>query len=131
MQGMYRGSERIPEQGAVNNQGLEAAVRDSMRELSQMRSEIRGDNPDLDREMQDALSELRKYDPTKIGNDPLLAERIRNTVLPAIEQLELQLRRKLESKDAGQVRTSSNERVPQGYADAVADYFRRLSKGTK
>jgi hypothetical protein len=128
---MYRSSDRIPEQGAINNRGLEAAVRDSMRELSQMRAEMREDNPDLDRELQDALNELRKYDPSKIGSDPLLAERIRNTVLPAIEQLELQLRRKLESTDAGQVRTSSNERVPQGYADAVAEYFRRLSKGAK
>jgi hypothetical protein len=96
-----------------------------------MRSEIREENPDLDRDLQDALTELRKYDPARIGDDPLLAERIRNTVLPAIEQLELQLRRKLESKDAGQVRTSSNERVPQGYADSVAEYFRRLSKGAK
>ena len=51
-----------------------------------------------------------------------------NQVIPRIEELELELRRKLEEKEGGQVRTGGVERVPQGYADAVAEYFRRLSK---
>jgi hypothetical protein len=102
-----------------------------MRELSQLRSELRETSPDLEREVQEALRELQKYDPAKIAADPLLAERIRSAVLPSIEQLELQLRRKLEGADSGQVRTSAAERVPQGYADAVAEYFRRLSKTSK
>jgi hypothetical protein len=56
-----------------------------------------------------------------------LLELMRTQVLPNIEQLELQLRRKLEGKD-GEARTTAVERVPQGYGDAVAEYFRRLSK---
>ena len=66
-----------------------------------------------------------------IGTDPVLQERISSTVLPTIENLELQLRRKLDGRDAGQVRTSAVEKAPQGYADAVAEYFRRLSRGKK
>ena len=27
------------------------------------------------------------------------------------------------------VRSPGNEQIPQGYADAVAEYFRKLSKG--
>jgi len=92
-----------------------------------MRQEMR-DQPDVERELQDALKELQKYDPAKLANDPLLQARIQNTVLPAIEQLELQLRRKLEGNNAGQVRSTAAENAPQGYADAVAEYFRRLSK---
>jgi hypothetical protein len=30
---------------------------------------------------------------------------------------------------SGSVRSPTGERVPQGYQDAVADYFRKLSKG--
>jgi hypothetical protein len=129
MRGMYRSGDSIPEQGAINNQGLERAVRDSMRELSQMRSELReATGPELQQELDDALNELRKYDPAKISEDPLLANRIRNTVLPAIEQLELQLRRKLEGSGA-EARAASADRIPPGYADAIAEYFRKLSRG--
>jgi len=97
-----------------------------------MRSDLRGQtDADLDREIQDALKELQRYDASKIGTDPVLQERISNTVLPTIENLELQLRRKLDGRDAGQVRTSAVEKAPQGYADAVAEYFRRLSRGKK
>jgi hypothetical protein len=46
----------------------------------------------------------------------------------ALERLEMLLRRKLEEKQAGQVRSGAGDRVPDGYSEAVADYFRRLSK---
>lgn len=126
---MYRSGDAIPEQGPMTNAGIENALRQGMRELSQMRQELRQTSPDLEREAQEALREIQKYDPAKIASDPKLAERIQSTVLPMIEQLELQLRRKLEGESGGQVRTSATERVPQGYADAVAEYFRRLSRG--
>ena len=127
---MYRSDDGIPQQG-MTNPGIERAMRDSVRELSQLRQQLREESPDLEREVQEALREIQKYDPAKIEQDPLLAERIRSTILPHIEQLELQLRRKLEGADSGQVRTSAAERVPQGYADAVAEYFRKLSKGSR
>ena len=56
---------------------------------------------------------------------------MRSELLPNIEQLELQLRRKLEGEQGGQVRSSNTERVPAGYGEAIAEYFRRLSKGSK
>ena len=41
----------------------------------------------------------------------------------------MQLRRKVDQTgDNGSVRSSSGESIPQGWSDAVADYFRRLSK---
>jgi hypothetical protein len=50
-------------------------------------------------------------------------------VLPEVERLELELRRKLDEKTSDQVRSAGTETVPQGYSDAVAEYFRKLSKG--
>ena len=128
MTNFYRRGEGIPQQGATNP-GIERAMREGMRELSQLRQEVK-DQPELANEISDVMKEIQKYDPAKIAGDPQLAERIRSAVLPAIQQLELQLRRKAES-GASDVRTSTAERVPQGYADAVAEYFRRLSKSAK
>ena len=39
------------------------------------------------------------------------------------------LRRQTDEEHGAQVRNSGSEPVPAGYSDAVADYFRRLSKG--
>jgi hypothetical protein len=45
-----------------------------------------------------------------------------------VDKLELQLRRSADDQ-AAEVRTSKPAAVPAGYEDAVADYYRRLSKG--
>ena len=50
-------------------------------------------------------------------------------VLPVSTSLSLgQLRRMLDGEQGAYVRSGSTEPVPPGYADAVAEYFRRLSK---
>jgi hypothetical protein len=85
------------------------------------------DNPELAKEVENTLREIQRWDPAKHPGNPALLELMRTQVLPNIEQLELQLRRKLEGKD-GEVRSSAAEHIPQGYDDAVAEYFRRLSK---
>lgn len=62
------------------------------------------------------------------GNPKLLAQEYRR-LLSLLEQLELQVRRKVEEEQGGQVRTSVSEPVPEEYREAVAEYFRRLSRG--
>ena len=48
-------------------------------------------------------------------------------VLASVDKLELQLRRDLDDKNSGQIRSGDSLSVPSGYEDAVAEYFRRLS----
>jgi hypothetical protein len=45
-----------------------------------------------------------------------------------MDKLELQIRREMDGQKSGQVRTGDAQRVPDGYQDSVADYFRRLSQ---
>ena len=104
-------------------------MREGLRDLSELRQQVQ-DSPELAGEISEIMKEIQKYDPARIATDPLLAERIRASVLPAVQQLELQLRRKLES-GGGDVRSSSTDRVPTGYGDAVAEYFRKLSKSAR
>jgi len=75
------------------------------------------------------VRELRNFDPRQFTADPLLSQRIQ-AALGGTEQVEMELRRLLDaSTGTGSVRSPAGERVPQGYRDAVADYFRKLSKG--
>jgi hypothetical protein len=129
---MNRGDLRPPEGGYLEPQpgnpgSAERAWRESLRDLSQIRQMVQA-NPEIARDVQQLIREIERLDPKLFPGNPELVERLRTQVLPSLEQLELELRRKLEGDQAGQVRSGASEPVPAGYADAVAEYFRRLSK---
>jgi hypothetical protein len=70
--------------------------------------------------------------PYTYANDPLLADRINQALMGNVQQLEMELRRKVEEQNgSGSVRSPGNEKVPAGYADKVADYYRKLSNAKK
>lgn len=105
----------------------EAVARDVQRDLAQLRQSL-ADNPDLAKEVADLAREIQR---ANIGatQGAELDDRLKRQVLPSIEQLELLLRRKVDEQRAGNIRSGTPDVVPPGYADAVAEYFRKLSKG--
>jgi hypothetical protein len=58
-----------------------------------------------------------------------MVEEVHTKVLNDVGKLEVQLRRKSNQPQVGQVRTSKSATVPTGYEDAVAEYSRRPGKG--
>jgi hypothetical protein len=100
---------------------------DTMRDLTQLRQYFSG-NPQASEDVQDLIRQMSQLDPSRFADNALVLERIRNVILPNVEQLEVQVRRQLDEQQGGQVRNAGSEPVPAGYSDAVADYFRRLSK---
>lgn len=114
---------------AEGQRGLETAYREGLRDLSQLRQSLAQDNAETAQEIQDLIRQMQQLDPSRFPGNPLLIERIRAQVLPNLEQLEIRLRRQLEEKNGGQVRATSPDSIPAGYADAVAEYFRKLSQG--
>ncbi|MFN3323226.1 MAG: hypothetical protein ACK5AZ_07005 [Bryobacteraceae bacterium] len=133
---MNTGDRRVPP-GIASGTGMDAAgiertYRESLRDLNQLRQSLRGIEgaPDgADRDVQELIRQMSQLDPRRFPGNPEMVEQLRTQVLPAIEQLELQLRRQLDEGQSGQVRSGATDRVPPGYADAVAEYFRRLSRG--
>ena len=110
--------------GADGPASVEQAYRESARDLNQLREFIR-QNPDI----QGDYSNLsRALNPGFVSNDAELSNRLSHEVLPELERLELDVRRKLDDKNSDQVRSAGSETVPAGYSDAVADYFRKLSQ---
>jgi hypothetical protein len=57
----------------------------------------------------------------------LLESRISHEVLPSLERLEVELSRRV-GKDGENARTAASEAAPEKYRDAVAEYFKRLSR---
>jgi hypothetical protein len=113
--------------GATSFAGVEQAYREGMRELNQVGREM-GENPDVAREVQNLIREMQRLEPSRFKGNPELVEQLRSQVLANLEQMELQIRRKLDDQSS-QVRSNPSRAVPQGYTESVADYFRRLSRG--
>jgi hypothetical protein len=112
--------------GPIRPEQFESTYRDAVRSLNQLRQELK-DDPDTLRDVQGLMRDLLQFDPAHFTNNPLLDERIKSA-LAGVEQVEMELRRKVDEVGGGSVRSPGSEPVPQGYADAVADYFRKLSK---
>jgi len=107
---------------------LEQSYRAGMRDLSRLRSQVR-DNRDVSAEIADLVRQMKQLDPSRFKGNPALVEKLRTQVLPGLEQVELRLRRELDGDQAGQAKSVFSNRVPPGYADAVAEYYRKLSQG--
>jgi hypothetical protein len=85
------------------------------------------DNPDLSRQVRDLSGALRGVNMRGYANNPDLLNKVIGQVLGGAEQIELELRRKVETGN-GNPHASTPQAVPPGYANAVAEYYRRLSK---
>ncbi|MCS7042220.1 MAG: hypothetical protein NZR01_05460 [Bryobacteraceae bacterium] len=105
--------------------GARGSWMDALRQLRELR-EQGAISDETQEELDRLLRQMQRLDPSRFGS-PLLTERIEREVLPQLEQLELRLRRELGEKTAPP-RAAAPAKAPPGYAEAVAEYFRRLSR---
>jgi hypothetical protein len=112
----------------VRPEDLDGSYRGTLESLGRLERQLR-DDPATARDIQSLIHDLHNFDPRHFAGDPLLSQRIQ-AALAGAEQVEMELRRMVDAiGGSGSVRSPAGERVPQGYQDAVADYFRKLSKG--
>ena len=109
---------------------IERSYREGLRSLTRLRGQVR-ENREVAAEVAELIQQMRRLDPSRFPGNPELVEKLRTQVLPGLEQLELRLRREVEGGDQAQVKSMLALPVPPGYADAVADYYRRLSETRK
>ncbi|HVB35172.1 MAG TPA: hypothetical protein VNJ52_12480 [Patescibacteria group bacterium] len=105
----------------------EAMFQQSVSTLNQLRRAVRQD-PEIAREVRQLIRRMQSLDPRRFPGNPAVFKRMQSQALAAVENIELELRGKLDSQKSGQVRASETPPIPPGYRDAVAEYFRRLSK---
>ncbi|MGH9719697.1 MAG: hypothetical protein ACRD8O_05755 [Bryobacteraceae bacterium] len=113
--------------GPGNIESVERMYREGLRDLTSLRENVRED-PDIEREVRELIRNMQRLDPKRFPGNPALVERLHTELLGAVEQIELQIRRKLDDQQGGSVRSGDAERVPPGYANSVAEYFKKLSK---
>lgn len=123
-----QGMERKPE--PLTQADIERAYQEALHDLNALQQTVRGEPGPLG-DIKDLQRELDHLDPRRFPGNPAMLQELHAQVLASMDKLELQIRRAMDDKQAGQVRTGDAQRVPDGYQDSVADYFRRLSKPDK
>jgi hypothetical protein len=103
-----------------DNTGLQDAVR----QLSGLRQQIGTRDRQLREDVDGALWSLNRLYGARSG---LLESRISHEVLPSLERLEVKLTRRV-GNEGENARTAASESAPEKYRNAVAEYFKRLSR---
>lgn len=116
--------QAAPTDASGNPPDTELTYQQTMRELDQMRQMVQAD-PQTAKDVAELTRQMQHLDPSRFPGNPAMVEQMHREVLNSVDRLELQLQREGISSVA---RTGKPYAVPAGYQDAVAEYYRRLSK---
>ncbi len=106
---------------------MERALEDSAREIPQLTRDLRRGGM-YEEDLEAVRRFVRGLSDDRFKGNPELLEREYREILGLLEQLELQVRRKVEVDEGGEVRAIVSDPVPEEYREAVAEYFRKLSE---
>jgi hypothetical protein len=96
--------------------------------LNQVRPAVQ-ESPEARQQLQALIDQMRNLDPKRFTGNPALVEQMHQQLLSGVDALELQLRHQLEESRGGTIRNTDPTKVPAGYQDSVAEYYRKLSVG--
>ena len=94
--------------------------------LNQVRAAVQ-DSPEGKQQLQALIEEMRNLDPSRFPGNQGLMDQIHQQLVSGVDALELQLRRQLDESRGGTIRNTDPSKVPPGYRDSVAEYYRKLS----
>lgn len=116
-----------PQQGP-NPGDTQREIEQGMNLLNQVRSAVQ-DSPEARAQLQSLIDQMRKL--SRFPGNPALVEQMHQQLLSNVDALELQLRRQLDENRGGTIRNTDPTKIPAGYQDSVAEYYRKLSGGSR
>jgi hypothetical protein len=122
--GRPRQQPAAPANSSGNPADTERTFEQNMNGLTQLRQMVQGD-PQTAKDVAELTRLMQHLDPRRFPGNPAEVEQMHQELLNTVGRLELQLQRDGISSDA---RTGKPYDVPAGYKDAVAEYYKRLSK---
>jgi hypothetical protein len=121
------GQAVAPQQGP-NPADTQRQIDQGLNLLNQVRAAVQ-DSPEARQQLQSLIEQMRNLDPKRFPGNPALVEQMHQQLVSTVDALELQLRRQLDESRGGAIRNTDPTKVPAGYQDSVAEYYRKLSGG--
>ena len=115
-------------QSGPNPADTQRQIEQDLNLLNQVRS-VAEDNPETRQQLQSLIDQMRNLDPSRFPGNPALVEQMHQQLVSEVDALELQLRRQLDGNRGGAIRNTDPAKIPAGYQDSVAEYYRKLSGG--
>jgi len=127
------GNTRISGQAVAPQQGpnppdTQRVIDQGLNLLNQVRAVVQ-DSPEARAQLQALIEQMRNLDPSRFPGNPALVEQMHQQLVAGVDALELQLRRQLDENRGGTIRNTDPNKIPAGYKDSVAEYYRKLSGG--
>ena len=119
------GKAVAPQQGP-NPADTQRQIDQGLNLLNRLRAAV-ADSPEARQQLQSLIDQMRNLDPSRFPGNPALVEQMHQQLVSEVDALELQLRRQLDENHGGTIRNTDPAKVPDGYRDSVAEYYRRLS----
>jgi hypothetical protein len=116
-----------PQQGP-NPADTQRQIDQGLNLLNQVRAAVQ-DSPEARQQLQSLIEQMRNLDPSRFPGNPALVEQMHQQLASGVDALELQLRRQLDESRGGTIRNTDPSKIPAGYRDSVAEYYRKLSGG--
>jgi len=123
------GQAVAPQQGP-NPADTQREIEQGLNLLNQVRAVVQ-DSPEARHQLQSLIDQMRNLDPSRFPGNPALVEQMHQQLVSNVDALELQLRKQLEEGKGGTIRNADPTKVPAGYKDSVAEYYRKLSGGNR
>jgi len=123
------GKAVAPQQGP-NPTDTQRQIDQGLNLLNQIRATV-PDSPETRQQLQSLIDQMRNLDPSRFPGNPALVEQMHQQLASGVDALELQLRRQLDENQGGTIRNTDPAKVPAGYRDSVAEYYRKLSSGSR
>jgi hypothetical protein len=102
----------------------EQVYRDQMQGLDRLGRMVHGDS-DLSKQVSDLKRRIQQLDPERFHGNRELLEQLHREILSSIDRMEIAI---MNEGSEAEARSGRSSVIPNGYQDAVADYYRRLSK---
>jgi len=96
--------------------------------LNQLRAAVQ-DSPEARQQLQSLIDQMRNLDPSRFPGNPALVDQMHQQLVSSVDALELELRRQLDKNQGGTIRNTDPAKIPAGYQNSVAEYYRKLSGG--
>lgn len=123
----FDGSRRSGDPGNIPNPAdLQQIITQGMRDLNNLR-QAAGNDQQAKKEIDELQRQMQNLDPRRFPGNPQMVEHMSAEVLAQADKIELRLRQN-SSLDQGQVRSQKPKSAAPAYQNAVADYYRRLSR---
>jgi hypothetical protein len=118
----------VTPQKGPNPADTQSQIDQGLKLLNQLRAAVQ-DSPEARQQLQSLIDQMRNLDPSRFPGNPALVDQMHQQLVSSVDALELELRRQLDKNQGGTIRNTDPAKIPAGYQNSVAEYYRKLSGG--